>query len=199
MEATIKIKCQRCGRQEETIRTNELPEIVHHLEGNYCPYCVTAGDDYWEELWVDENGLYVVQKIEYSLLPEPPKIKHNPSMEKETIKEGNEIIAKFMSNGQLYPHPSMSGSTAPMGYKLPNGWWNKDALEYHSSWDWLMPVVEKIESLGFQFFIHNEGSYMRKWHWMGNFPDFGNMGETKIQAAWNVVTEFIKWYNTQPQ
>ena len=29
----------------------------------------------------------------------------------------------------------------------------EDDLEYHTSWDWLMPVVEKIESLGYEFTI----------------------------------------------
>lgn len=63
MNTIITIKCQRCGREDETERTNELPEIVHHLEANYCPYCVTAGDDFWEEYWVNAEGKYVVQEI----------------------------------------------------------------------------------------------------------------------------------------
>lgn len=59
MQKMIIIKCQRCGKEEETERTKEVPDIVHHLEGNYCPYCVTAGDDFWEELWVDKDGKYI--------------------------------------------------------------------------------------------------------------------------------------------
>ncbi len=65
-------------------------------------------------------------------------------------QENNKMIAEFMgaekthiqSVGDIYcPVPSKNGSEYA------------DKLQYHSSWDWLIPVVEKIENLGYEFFI----------------------------------------------
>ncbi len=53
-------------------------------------------------------------------------------------------------------------------------------MEYHKSWNWIMPVVEKIESLMFSFFIHNEGAYIKKTTYKVSFPHIGNTGENKI-------------------
>ena len=61
-------------------------------------------------------------------------------MSEQEIIEGNKLIAEFM------------------GYKFIEDWhqyWRlsdkhlllENELKYHSSWDWLMPVVEKIEYL----------------------------------------------------
>jgi hypothetical protein len=71
--------------------------------------------------------------------------------------------------------------------------------EYPSEIDfnWLMPVVEKIESLGFQFHIGNEGAAIKKWWFRSNVPDLGSVQETKIAATWEICIRFIKWYNNQ--
>ena len=73
----------------------------------------------------------------------------------EEIIEGNKLIAEFMGYNLIIP--SMR--------RYPNNWktsyWERNydiekhttdhvlceenGLKYHSSWDWLMPVVEKIE------------------------------------------------------
>ena len=48
------------------------------------------------------------------------------------MKNDNKLIAEFMGVGKL--HEAQSSNQ-----------WN----QYHTSWDWLMPVVEKIEIEGF--------------------------------------------------
>lgn len=65
-------------------------------------------------------------------------------------------------------------------------------LVFHSDWNWLMLVVEKIESVErnkedethFQLvsFIH---------HWMTR----KHKDLTKIEATFEAVVDFIKWYN----
>lgn len=57
----------------------------------------------------------------------------------------NKLIAEFM--GFKQPHPEYPDTT--YWYKeLPNGRLETLAiLNYHISWDWLMPVVEKIEDI----------------------------------------------------
>ena len=61
-------------------------------------------------------------------------------------------------------------------------------LKYHTSWDWLMPVVQKIESLGYVFTIQ------------GGKAEYGEMisetqcfiAEDKLSSTYNAVVEFIK-------
>ena len=72
-------------------------------------------------------------------------------------------------------------------------------LQYHISWDWLMPVVEKIESLGYEFFIvedrikiaHNT---YHSTEIIINFTLGRNYG-SKREAVYQGVVEFINQLN----
>lgn len=107
---------------------------------------------------------------------------------KETLEQGNRLIAEFL------------------GWHLDP----KRSLKYHSSWDWLMPVVEKIADIPMEGFINEEtedGGYaypitfgMRTeiGEWMVRFRGHGlHQADTLIQAAWLAVVDFIQWRNTQ--
>jgi hypothetical protein len=66
-----------------------------------------------------------------------------------------------------------------------------DELQYHKSWDWLMPVVEKIEQT-------NDGCTLviiedERCH-IDNQKGFeiDSVGHTKIEAVYNAVIKFIK-------
>jgi len=68
--------------------------------------------------------------------------------------------------------------------------------KYHKSWDWLMPVIEKIESLGYKFQIcrHRAQIYLDDGF---NSPALcDSKSETKIQAAYAAVADFIKNYKS---
>lgn len=83
-------------------------------------------------------------------------------------------------------------------------------LQFHSSWDWLMPVVEKIESLegldvlGFCSFAKEPYSVDIKafstcinvYGTASHKPSisFKRVG-TKLENTYLAVVEFIKWYN----
>lgn len=70
---------------------------------------------------------------------------------------------------------------------------------FNESWDWLMEVVEKIEDLQqgrFQIDILQEGSVVRDrskelFRYSVPYTKF----QTKIEAVYNAVVAFIKWYN----
>lgn len=110
----------------------------------------------------------------------------------ETITQGNRLIAEFMG---FYGNPTT---------KEPITSIEKDS-KYHSSWDWLMPVIEKIESINsikdqsttdyfFQAtnFIQNyTASIMSR----DNLLIVEAEGEARIDASFNAVVEFIEWYN----
>jgi hypothetical protein len=94
-------------------------------------------------------------------------------------------------------------------------------LKYHESWDWLMPVVEKIESLdlkeyGYQWegidgeTEYNNGSICveieqdRCWIYMNlqldpfhtfNEKSRGIRFPSKLEATYAAVVEFIEYYN----
>jgi len=70
-------------------------------------------------------------------------------------------------------------------------------LQYHTSWDWLMPVVEKIESLGYKF-EKNLQRIDRDWQCLiikGNDILYQEFNTDSRIACHYVVVEFIKTYN----
>lgn len=126
-------------------------------------------------------------------------------MTKEEIIEGNKLIARFMS----------SKFSSEYGYLIGNEWFDLKQLFYHSSWNQLMPVLEKIESLiddgykydvviGFKTYcgITRSKNMMRdtkRWessHTV-NEPDkiYTWKPSTKIEGIWIAVVKFLKDYN----
>jgi hypothetical protein len=70
---------------------------------------------------------------------------------------------------------------------------SKSAM-YDRDWNWLMPVVEKIESLNFKTTITNHICRIER----VIFDDIVFSEDMpKIQAVYNACVEFIKWYNQQ--
>jgi hypothetical protein len=74
-------------------------------------------------------------------------------------------------------------------------------LKYDTSWDWLMPVVEKIESLGY---YNNNFKNTRDQKYYCSFHDkdcetvaHTSPDYTKIDSFYKAVVEFIKLYNQQ--
>ena len=70
------------------------------------------------------------------------------------------------------------------------------SLPFDTSWDWLMPVVKKIESLGFVVEITSIFCYIYKKPAKYNYH-VNMVGDDKIDATLKAVVEFIKWYNSQ--
>ena len=114
------------------------------------------------------------------------------------IKESNKLIAEFM--GYTY-YPATE-------------WYNFERVEsekvryvlsdlmYNSSWNNLMPVVEKIDSLcPIQGYTKNAFIFKTQ-HYNAIFENcfidkntIVALGDSKIDAVWKAVVEFIKKYN----
>jgi len=124
-------------------------------------------------------------------------------MKKEQVLEGNKLIAEFMGaeiKGNLckfYKHPIFDVIEIEFS---PINW-----LNYRSSWDWLMPVVEKIESSTnavFQIYARAIVCIYDYNIWQCNDDrldlrhqyDF-TFDSSKREAVYKAVVEFIKWYN----
>lgn len=67
--------------------------------------------------------------------------------------ENNEIIAQFMGWNtrmfQVYANKEEQRIWFRPGEDFPSQYRTTIELEYETSWDWLMPVIEKIETLGY--------------------------------------------------
>ena len=90
----------------------------------------------------------------------------------------NKLIAEFMglqfSKGEYYRPLYNSGDWIP-----------ENELQYHTSWDWLMPVVQKVSSL------------------CDEPCELDNMKHAlltgDIESVYDDVVEFIKQYNDERQ
>lgn len=134
-------------------------------------------------------------------------------MEKEII-EGNKNIALFMgyserfdlrTDGQpMYQRPDENGNVMlPCFYSGESE--EFPTLQYHTSWDWLMPVVEKIERWNDEildvWIVDKECdiSFSTEYNIKGedyHAPSFRQKGSTKIEACYKSVVQFIRWYNS---
>jgi hypothetical protein len=107
----------------------------------------------------------------------------------------NELIAEFMGG-----HKQVVGEAGFRAYERGRVlWWNvfPDCegpllyLEFDDSWDWLMPVVEKIElDFGGFVIIHNSKCVI-------NPNNIVIIGASKLEAVYKAVVEFIEWHNHQ--
>lgn len=112
----------------------------------------------------------------------------------EEVKEGNKLIANSpFSNKSL--REAIERDLKNHGEIYAYG-----GIMYHSSWDWLMPVVEKIEKHGciVEIWLSNAKgcritkvlSKTKSW----SAPVESN---NTIEAVYQAVVEFIKWFNQQ--
>lgn len=96
----------------------------------------------------------------------------------------NELIARFMG-GVSQKATSYCISDYPNELPLHI---LKD-LTYHKSWDWLMPVVQKVFDTDF-------GDKFEEWRVL-NGRIMNAIGRIDIADTHKKVVDFIKWYNMQ--
>ena len=130
-------------------------------------------------------------------------------MEQTEILDGSKIICVFM-DGEVMDD-GMCWFWGHHHVRTTNKCFHIKAVKYHSSWDWLMPVVEKIESSkvdnwpepikSFTFRIESKYCLISGHSGIaqpGVFyqTPYGYEPESKIHATWLAVVGFIKWYNS---
>lgn len=101
--------------------------------------------------------------------------------------ENNKLIAEFMG-----VEISLSEDKPTLFWI--NGWVESDSLRYHTDWNDLMEIVDKIESLGYWlnringdvWIVDNEDNIV-----------INNPMHEDSNAVYLICLEFIKWYNNQ--
>lgn len=135
-------------------------------------------------------------------------------MTKQRIIEGNRLIAKFMGGVWVTDKPYSFIKEYWLNTQANN---NKQLaqdydLKYHKKWNWLMPVVEKIESIHdkhhghFAVYISSnicsiQGTNL--WKAIQSLEKYGSvyMSDanavlgTKIESTWYNIVQFIEWFN----
>ena len=124
----------------------------------------------------------------------------------EDIIEGNKLIAEFMGTKRgtryLDEDVSVSGQFEMLC--------SASELQYHISWDWLMPVVERIMDLCdkqttficHRFFIGVSSVNIKIEDMQRNFHQFDAYiinRSSRISAVYQVCVEFIEWYNKEKE
>ena len=87
-------------------------------------------------------------------------------------RENNILIAKFMgfaADCDIYDSP----------------------MSYHTKWDWLMPVVEKMWNIT----DHKSLFYQEVTNEVTLFAPYSTLKESNLNNVYGLVIIFIKWYN----
>ena len=134
-------------------------------------------------------------------------------MTKEEILEGNKLIAEFLGCKVYKKRYPRNHGIGPGNLNSPN---IKECilekLKYHESWNDLMLVIEKIESIEnphhgfFGIHISSNGCSIQGTKLHLALEDLAGYGyvycsdpnaifETKIESTWYNIVEFIKWWN----
>lgn len=127
-------------------------------------------------------------------------------MEESKVIEGNKLIAVFMGAEMIAPiGHTMRGVKFS---KETHGLWVHAAtdLQYHSSWDWLMPCVKKINDIcsekGGELSNHSRdqehlGNPLdNPLHWKSWSYHHVTL-TTDINHVWTACVQFVEWFNTQ--
>jgi hypothetical protein len=124
-------------------------------------------------------------------------------MKTNEILQGNRILAEFMGLKPGYNSYTKKYNWGDGIFFMTDGDTIEEVMDaiagyakYHSSWDWLMPVVEKIEALGYDVEIGSqyvriddgldEGFGIDSWY-----------SGSKIESVFTAFVEFAKWYKNQ--
>jgi hypothetical protein len=99
-------------------------------------------------------------------------------------QENNKLIAEFMQ--------SIEDGLYLDGLYFYEGRYYDTNMEFHKSWDWLMPVVNKIRSVDCEFDIEQIG--VCDWGDENN-PTYISHYEFDLDLTYNAVVEFIKQHN----
>jgi len=120
-------------------------------------------------------------------------------MTKEEIIEGNKLIASFMNLENVFEYKTKKevlglyiaeDDTGYIDYVDVGINW----VNYNCSYDWLIPVVDKIENIGFTVKIEKTSCLIREFT---KGYSIEAIYPSKLEAVYNSVVKFIKWYNNE--
>lgn len=128
---------------------------------------------------------------------------------------GSALIAEFMQIKEIqssydnYGRPEPIWYSRYLGYRTPTFSIPNKSIDhllnenkFNNSWDWLMPVIEKIE-IECKHEVHIFGHYNWKNPNRCLITDWKNneivhtSNDSKFQCVFDAIVEFIKWWNAR--
>ena len=115
-------------------------------------------------------------------------------LEKDEILNGNLLIAEFLGfkfkdkicQNEVFYTNEKQHPIYLQGYSIR-------CASFDNRWDWLMPAVEKIETMRFDVNIVQYCCTIKEYQ--SSIYRGQETGISKIDGTWKCVVGFIKWYN----
>ena len=107
----------------------------------------------------------------------------------EYVRKGNHAIAVFMED--FY-----DTGLEPSYYIRKNKEYTIEEAQYHSSWEWLMTVVQKIEGLGFRVQLDKYSCqiYKKYCDFPDNFIIDADFKADRLENAFDGISSFCEWW-----
>ena len=122
-------------------------------------------------------------------------------MTQEFITQFNKKCTKFL-DWKIVPKNASNKTNSSELYKewlKPNGettpTWKE--LHFHSDWNWIMEVVEKIENIKYSISVTGNFCHIAKVEENIGITLGSYQGSTKKEAVVQAINQFIDWYNLQ--
>jgi hypothetical protein len=112
--------------------------------------------------------------------------------------ENNKLIAEFMGLKLIQEEESGEWLVTGVedGEEMRGRIYYGGIPEYNASWEELMPVVEKIEGLGYDTeIVYRLDDGLGHRFYINDSGVHSELCESKLEATYKAVVEFIKWYN----
>ena len=127
-------------------------------------------------------------------------------MTNQQIIDNNKLIAEFMeAKPNLYTLRKDGSRNYFYGIHVGNIYEKAikpKGMPFYTDWNWLMPIVEKIEQTEINKFgsgcqvtiMNNSCSILSS---LSGINILLRVDKTRIKATYKAVVEFIKWYNKE--
>jgi hypothetical protein len=106
-----------------------------------------------------------------------------------TTYEGNLLVERFMTTEpDVLERDLLKAGTV-------------ECMHYHDDWLWLMPVLDKIESLGFNTIVVHKAKtgysicHIHDYNTLINAISYDS--DNKLTTVYNCILKFITWYNAR--
>lgn len=138
-----------------------------------------------------ENNILIAEFL--GAYKKDKRVKYNA----EYIFPDNEYLKTEIEYSYNYSHGYEGGEYLET---FLTTYWDLYDMLFHKSWDWLIPVVEKIESLGYTVeiasttcVIYKNIDYLTKEEYVNVSWKY----DKKFDTIYNTILEFIKKYNNE--
>lgn len=111
----------------------------------------------------------------------------------DMVTEHNKMIAKFMN---LLPEGLHAWHYTNNSFGLRfNTIYFHDELQYHSSWDWLMPVAQRVMKIIVTPMDNDLNNLNHEYYQQLRKYFFYALKQMDQQALYDAVVEILIWYN----